>query len=77
MRFKILIIFLSLILLSCGSSYKSSYEERRGYMLLDTHELPRNRRLTSGKEIRNKRKTYKKFKKRNKRPRKYKKQYGK
>lgn len=66
----ILIIFLLSILFNGCYSYKKSYSQKRGLMMLDRTEQPTNSRFNSSDEIKKKRKTYKKYKKRNKNRRK-------
>lgn len=58
------IILISIILMSCSVS--KDYSERKGYMLLDVRELPRNAKMNSKKYRHKMKKTYKNFNKRNK-----------
>ena len=52
------------IFVSCASS--KNFSQRRSLMLLKTYEQPRNKQLNSKKEIKKKKKTYRKFKRLNK-----------
>lgn len=66
-KYFILLIFISITLIfslySC-ETYRHSYSERKGLMLLKTTEFPNNRKFNSRSEITKKKRTYRKLHKR-------------
>jgi hypothetical protein len=60
----LIMLALGLALISCGAS-RRHFDTRRGLMLLEDHEHARNARFHSSDERQKKRKTYRKFKRRN------------
>lgn len=55
-----ILIFLFIIFCSC-ETYKHSYSEKRGLMLLKTQEQPRNKKFNENKYRNNIKKSYRKY----------------